>query len=116
MRRPLAAERETTLSEKVLIIGSGPAAWAAAIYAARANLAPLVYEGQNLQEHYDRGRPPLGIGTEAAFKLIREHVDVMVEDRLVSDDVEKIFNLVRGGMLERAVGSTLATQARSCAE
>ena len=42
--------------ETLVIIGSGPAAWTAAVYAARANLNPLVIEGEPSREMIPGGQ------------------------------------------------------------
>jgi thioredoxin reductase (NADPH) len=48
------------MPERIIIIGSGPAAWTCAIYAGRANLKPIVYEGAITEDNRLSGTLPLG--------------------------------------------------------
>jgi thioredoxin reductase (NADPH) len=70
-----------TMAEKVVIIGSGPAGWTAAIYAARANLQPLVFEGAISEDNRLKGTLPLGqlnLTTEVENFPTWPHVDAAV--------------------------------------
>lgn len=92
------------LRERLVIVGSGPAAWTAAIYAARANLDPIVFEGAGSRtmipggqlmfttdiENYP-GFPEAVHGTELMQKF-REQA-VRFGTRVVTDDIVRVdFN------------------------
>src|SRR5947208_2184544 len=69
------------MPEKVVIIGSGPAGWTAAIYAARANLEPLVFEAAVTEGNRLQGTLPGGqlyLTTEVENFPTWPHVDASV--------------------------------------
>jgi thioredoxin reductase (NADPH) len=88
------------MAEKVTIIGSGPAGLTAAIYAARANLAPLLFEGfqaggmpggQLMTTGVVENFPgfPQGIDGQQLMANMREQ-NVRLGTRLVMEDVEEV--------------------------
>jgi len=112
-------------AENLVIIGSGPAGWTAAIYAARAQLNPLVYEGQPKQtpsiilpggqlmlttevENFP-GFPDGRSGPEmmADFKKQAERFG----SRVVTDDIARCDFSTRPFKLHDAAGNVINTQA-----
>ena len=89
------------MNERLVIVGSGPAAWTAAIYAARADLDPLVFEGSFSRtmipggqlmfttdvENYP-GFPDGVTGQEmmAKFKAQAERF----ETRVITEDIDRV--------------------------
>jgi len=115
------------MAEKLVIIGSGPAGWTAAIYAARARLEPLVYEGALSEENRLRGTLPLGqlnlttevenfpgfpkgiLGPELMMNMREqsEHAGA----RILTEDIVDIDLSKRPFTLKDSAGNTLQAQA-----
>lgn len=113
--------------EKLVIIGSGPAAWTAAIYAARAKLDPVVYEGAISEENRLKGTLPLGqlnlttevenfpgfahgiLGPELMMQM-RQQAE-RFETHIVTEDVLSVDLSSRPFTLKDSAGNTLRTEA-----
>jgi thioredoxin reductase (NADPH) len=113
----------TSTPRKVIIIGSGPAGHTAAIYAARANLSPLMFEGRgkggipggqlmitNDVENYP-GFPTKIAGPElmAAFRAqaVNQGVDIRTEDVNKVDLSARPFRVWTGDENEEHASETL---------
>lgn len=115
------------MAEKIVIIGSGPAGWTAAIYAARARLEPLVYEGAWSDENQARGTNPLGqlnLTTEVEnYPGFVEGIlgpDLMLAmraqaerfgTRIVTDDIVEVDLSRRPFVLKDGAGNTVESHA-----
>ncbi|MCJ7628885.1 MAG: FAD-dependent oxidoreductase, partial [Longimicrobiales bacterium] len=92
---------ESPNAEKVVIIGSGPAGWTAAIYAARANLTPLVIEGMGSTEMIPGGQLmfttevenfpgfPEGVDGQELMARMRAQAE-RYGTRIIQDDVVEV--------------------------
>jgi thioredoxin reductase (NADPH) len=99
--------------ENVIVIGSGPAGYTAALYTARANLSPLVFEGFAwgglLQQTTDvENYPgfPEGIMGPEIMQKFREQAE-RFGARLVTEDVDRVELAAEPGGVHRVwVGDT----------
>ncbi len=118
------ATSNPTAVEKVVIIGSGPAGWTAAIYAARAMLSPVIYEGAISEENRLAGTLPLGqlnLTTEVEnfpgwpkgvmgpdlmmnMRTQAEHVGA----KIITEDITEIDLSRRPFMMKDSAGQTIA--------
>ena len=47
-----------------------------------------------------------GKGTRASYEFIRQHVDYLEKDRIMSDDIAKVKQLIKNGSIVKAVEQT----------
>jgi thioredoxin reductase (NADPH) len=122
---PAEAARGKPVEARVVIVGSGPAGLTAAIYAARADLSPVVIGGvesggqlmiTDVVENYP-GFPD-GIDGPELMKLFRQQA-LRFGARIVDEDVERVdlgsrpFRLWAAGLEYRAETVIVATGARA---
>jgi thioredoxin reductase (NADPH) len=101
--------------ENVVIIGSGPAGWTAALYAARARLDPLVYEGAPSREMIPGGQLmfttdvenypgfPEGVDGQALMMDMKAQAQ-RFGTRVVTDDIVEVDTSGRPFVLRSAEG------------
>lgn len=119
-------------TRKLVIIGSGPAGYTAAIYAARANLEPIVYEGsyaKPAREGYPGGQLmtttdvenypgfPTGVNGPELVLNMREQAErfgaKLIEEDVVQVDLQQYpFVVKTGKTIEKALAIIVATGAR----
>jgi thioredoxin reductase (NADPH) len=111
----------STSRELVVIIGSGPAAWTAAIYASRANLDPVVYEGEISRDMVPGGQLmfttdienfpgfPEGLGGTELMERVKAQA-VRFGTRVISENIEAVDFSQRPFTLTTSGGAQVVAQ------